>query len=112
MPERPQAWSLSDVRGVVSGVHMDATIGQGVGHRLPGRIRPDTVHPTRHAMAKPEATRTGNGRTARKAFGHPRSPRPQGGPPGNAEPLLWGRRLRLGTKGWLGDGKTASATVT
>jgi hypothetical protein len=42
------------------------------------------LHPARHG--KPEATRTGNRRTAPKAFGHPRSPPPQGGPPGHAEP--------------------------
>jgi hypothetical protein len=42
------------------------------------------LHPARHG--EPEATRTGSGRTAPKAFGHPRSPRPQGGPPGHAEP--------------------------
>jgi hypothetical protein len=41
------------------------------------------LHPAR--PGEPEATRTGNGRTARKAFGHPRPPRPQGGPPGHAE---------------------------
>jgi hypothetical protein len=27
-------------------------------------------------------------------------------------PLLWGRCLQFGNQGWLGDGKTASATVT
>jgi hypothetical protein len=42
------------------------------------------LHPARHG--KPEATRTGNRRTAPKAFGHPRSPPPHGGPPGHAEP--------------------------
>ena len=42
------------------------------------------VHPARRG--KPEATRTGNGRTVRKAFGQPRSPRPQGGPPPHAKP--------------------------
>jgi hypothetical protein len=25
---------------------------------------------------------------------------------------MWGRRLRLDNQGWLGDGKTASVTVT
>jgi hypothetical protein len=51
MPERPQAWSPSDVRAVVSGVQdgrHDRT-----GFRTPHvrSIRPDTVHSTRHAMA-------------------------------------------------------------
>jgi hypothetical protein len=112
MPEHPQAWSPSDVRAVVSGVHdghPDRT-----GFRTPPAPSYPTghrpLHPARHG--KPEATRTGNRRTAPKAFGHPRSPPPQCGPPGHAEPLLWGRRLRLGNQGWLGDGKTASTTVT
>jgi len=71
-------------------------------------------HRPLHRARQPNRKRCGqgNGRTARKAFGHPRSPRPQGGPPGHAEPLLWGRRLRLGNQGRLRDGNTASATVT
>jgi hypothetical protein len=83
MPERPQAWSPSDVRAVVSGVHDGRHDRTAFGHRRPvdpAGHRP--LHPARHG--EPEATRTGNGRTARKAFGHPRSPRPQGGPPGHA----------------------------
>ena len=71
-------------------------------------------HRPLHRARQPNRMRCGqgNGRTARKAFGHPRSPRPQGGPPGHAEPLLWGRCLRLGNQGRLRDGNTASATVT
>jgi hypothetical protein len=52
------------------------------------------LHPARHG--EPEATRTGNGRTARKAFGHPRSPRPQGGPPGHVEPSPAGPAFAAG----------------
>jgi hypothetical protein len=51
MPERPQAWSPSDVRAVVSGVHdgrHDRTAFRTPHVRS---IRPDTVHSTRHAMA-------------------------------------------------------------
>jgi hypothetical protein len=86
----------SDVRGRVRRPHgrRDQTAFRTPHVRS---IRPDTVHSTPHAMAKPEATRTGNGRTAWVAFGHPRSPRPQGGPPGHAEPL-WGRRCGLATR--------------
>jgi hypothetical protein len=45
-------------------------------------------HRPLHRARQPNRKRCGqgNGRTARKAFGHPRSPRPQGGPPGHAEP--------------------------
>jgi hypothetical protein len=47
MPEPPQAWSLSDVRAVVSGVHYGRHDRTGFRrHRLPCRIRPDTVHST------------------------------------------------------------------
>jgi hypothetical protein len=67
------------------------------------------LHPARHG--EPKAMRTGNGRTARKAFGHPRSHDHRCGPPDTPCPLLWGRRLRLGNQGRLGDGKTANATV-
>jgi hypothetical protein len=112
MPGRPQAWSPSDVRAVPSGVH------DGRHDRTAFRTPPPPsypaghrpLHPARHG--EPEATWTGNGRTARQAFGHPRSPRPQLRPAGHAEPLLWGRRLRLGNQGRLGNGNTASATVT
>jgi hypothetical protein len=86
MPERPQAWSPSDVRAVVSGVHDGHHNRTGFrtppAPSYPAGHRP--LHPARHG--KPEATRTGNRRTAPKAFGHPRSPPPQGGPPGHAEP--------------------------
>jgi hypothetical protein len=86
MPERPQARSPSDVRAVVSGVHDGHPDRTGF-RTLPAPSYPAghrPLHPARHG--KPEATRTGNRRTARKALGHPRSPRPQGGPPGHAEP--------------------------
>jgi hypothetical protein len=88
---------------------MDTTIGQPSGHRMPSRMRrTPSPPPSRHG--EPEATRTGNGRTARQALGHPRSPRPQRRPAGHAEPLLWGRRLRLRNHGRLGNGNAASAT--
>jgi hypothetical protein len=112
MPERPQARSPSDVRAVVSGVHDGHPDRTGFrtppAPSYPAGHRP--LHPARHG--KPEATRTGNRRTARKALGHPRSPRPQGGPPGHAEPPPVGPVFAVGNQGWLGDGKTASATVT
>jgi hypothetical protein len=49
MPERLQAWSPSDIRAVVSGVHDGRHDRTASGHRLPGRIWPETVHSTRHA---------------------------------------------------------------
>jgi hypothetical protein len=80
---------------------MDATIGQPSGHRLPRRIRPDTVPSTRHAMANQkrcgqetnygtEGTRTSWIATTTKSA---RRDTPS--------PLLWGRRLRLANQGWL-----------
>jgi hypothetical protein len=111
MPERPQAWSPSD------------------GPR--GRVRRPRWTPRSDSLRTPQAGRSG--RTPSTPPGTPwrtgsdadrertngtegvrtsSTPRPQGGPPGHAEPLLWGRRLRLGNQGWLGDGKIASATVT
>jgi hypothetical protein len=67
--------------------------------RFPDTARPVVsrpLHPAHHG--EPEATRTGNGRTARKVLRHPRSPRPQGGPPGHAEPHLWAGVCGLATK--------------
>jgi hypothetical protein len=64
---------------------MDATIGQVPDSACPA-VSGRTPSPPPGTPAEPEAMRTGDGRTARKAFGHPRSPRPQGGPPGHAEP--------------------------
>jgi hypothetical protein len=96
MPERPQAWSPSNVHAVVSGVQLDAMIGQPSGHRLSRRIRPDTVPSTRHASRTgsdagrertngTEGSRTSSIATTTKAA---RRDTPS--------PLLWGRRLRLG----------------
>ena len=90
---------------------MDATIGQALGHRLPRRIRPDTVHSTRHAMVnrkRRDRERTNGTEGVRISSIATTTRRPAR----KAEPLLWGRRLRLGNQGWLGDGKTASMTVT
>jgi hypothetical protein len=53
MPERPQAWSPSDIGAVVSGVQLDAMIEQPSGHRLPvisAGHRP--LHPTGHPSWK------------------------------------------------------------
>jgi hypothetical protein len=61
---------------------MDATIGQPSGHRMPRRIRPDTIPSTRHAMANQKRCGQGNGRTARKALGDPRSTQPRRRPAG------------------------------
>jgi hypothetical protein len=90
---------------------MDATIGQAFGHRLPCHIRPDTVHSTRHAMANgsdADRERTNGTEGVRTCSIATTTRRPARTP----SPLLWGRRLRLGNQGWLGDGKTASVTVT
>jgi hypothetical protein len=51
MPERPQAWSRPMSARWCPASTMDTTIGQPSGHRLPGRIRPDTVTSSQHAMA-------------------------------------------------------------
>jgi hypothetical protein len=104
MPERPQAWSpsmstrscpASSTRSCPAST-MDATIGQPSGHRMPRRIRPDTVPSTRHASRTgsdagrertngTEGSRTSSIATTTKAA---RRDTPS--------PLLWGRRLRLG----------------
>jgi hypothetical protein len=90
---------------------MDATIGQGFGHRMSGRIWSDTVHSTRHAMAnrKRRGQERTNGmdgvRTSSIATTTRRPARTRRAPP-------VGRRLQLGNQGWPGDGKTANATVT
>jgi hypothetical protein len=91
---------------------MDATIGQPSRHRMPRRIRPDTVPSTRHAMANQK--RCGQG-TDERHGGHSdildRHVR-QGGPPGHAEPCCEAGVCGLANQGWLGDGNTASATDT
>ena len=83
--ERPPAWSPSNVHAAVSGVHDGRHNRTGSGQRMPGAVSGRTPSPPPGTPAEPEAMRRGNGRTARKAFGHPRSSR-QGGPPGHAEP--------------------------
>ena len=109
LPERPQAWSRPKSARSCPASTMDATIGQVPDTACPvvsGRT-PSTPS-ARHG--EPEAMRTGNGRTARKAFGRPRSPCHKGGPSGSRA-LLWGRSSRVGNQGRLVDGKTASTTV-
>jgi len=80
---------------------MDATIGQPSGHRLPRRIRPDTVPSTRHAMANQkrcgqeanhgtEGTRTSWIATTTKSA---RRDTPS--------PLLWVGVCGLANQGWL-----------
>jgi hypothetical protein len=85
-PERPPAWSPSNVHAAVSGVHDGRHDRTGSGQRMPGRVRPDTVPSTGHASRTGSDADRGTDERARKEFGHPRSPRPQGGPPGHAEP--------------------------
>jgi hypothetical protein len=112
MPQRPQAWSPSDVCAVVSGVHdgrHDRTAFRTPHVRS---IRPDTVQSTRHAVANRK--RRGQGtdeRYGRRSdsldrHGHKAAHRH------TPSPLPWGRRLQLGNQGWPGDGKIANATVT
>ena len=75
---------------------MDAMIGQPSGHRLPRRIRPDPVPSTRHASRTgSDADRGTDERHGRHSDILDRHDH-EDGPPGHAEPLLWGRRLRLG----------------
>jgi hypothetical protein len=75
---------------------MDATIGQAFGQHLPGRVRPDTVHSTRHAMVN-------------------RKRRGQGTDDGTegvrTSSIATTTRRRTGTRR-LGDGNAASATAT
>jgi hypothetical protein len=112
MPERPQAWSPSDVRAVVSGVHDGHPDRTGFGHRPPRRIRPDTVHSTRHAMANQKRRGQGTDERHRRRSDILDRHHHKAAHRDTPSPLLWGRRLRLGNQGWLGDGKTASTTVT
>jgi hypothetical protein len=88
-PERPPAWSPSNVHAAVSASTMDATIGQVPDSACPA-VSGRTPSPPPGTPAEPEAMRTGN----------------------TPSPLLWGRRLRLGNQGRLRDSNTASATVT
>jgi hypothetical protein len=90
---------------------MDAMIGQV----------PDTharSYPAGHRRLQlarqPDRKRCGqgNGRTAREAFGHPRSPRPQRRPAGTRRALSCGAGVAACNQDRLGDGNTASATVT
>jgi hypothetical protein len=75
-------------------------------------IRPDTVHSTRHAMAnrkrRGQGTDERHGRRSDILDRHDHKAAHQD----TSSPRLRGRRLRLGNQGWLGDGKTANATVT
>jgi hypothetical protein len=90
---------------------MDATIGQPSGHPMPGRIWPDTVHstPARHSNRKRADRERTNGtagiRTSPIATTMKTACR-------DAEPPPLGPALRLGNQDRLGDGNTASATVT
>jgi hypothetical protein len=78
--------SPSNVHAVVSGVQLDAMIGQPSGHRLPRRMRPDTVHSTQHAMANQK--RCGQGTDERHGRHSDILDRHnhEDGPPGHAEP--------------------------
>jgi hypothetical protein len=85
VPERPPAWSRPMSTRPCPASTMDATIGQVPDSTCPP-VSGRTPSPPPGMPADRKRCGQGNGRTARKAFGHPRSPRPQGGPPGHAEP--------------------------
>ena len=111
MPERPQAWSPSDIRAVVSGVHdgrHDRTAFRTPHARshLAGH-RP--LHPARH----PNRKRRGQGTDERHSRHSDILDRHdhEDSRPGRRTPPL-GPALRLGNQDRLGDGNTASATVT
>jgi hypothetical protein len=112
VPERPPAWSPSNVHGPCPASTMDATIGQVPDSACPGRVRPDTVPSTGHASrTESEADRGTDERHGRHSdildrHDHKAARRD------TPSPLLWGRRLRLGNQGRLRDGNTSSATVT
>ena len=98
MPERPQARSPSDVRAVVSGVHDGHPDRTGFRTPPPRRIRPDTVHSTRHAMAnrkrRGQGTDERHGRHSDILDRHDHKAARRDTP----SPLLWGRCLQLATK--------------
>jgi hypothetical protein len=112
MPERPQAWSPSNVHAVVSGVH------NGRHDRTAFRTPPARSYPAGHrplhSARQPNRKRCGQGTDERHGRHSDILDRHdhEGGPPGHAELPAVGRRLRLGNQGWLGDGNAASATVT
>ena len=90
---------------------MDATIGQPSGHRMPDRIWPDTVHST--TARHPNRKRRGQGTDERHSRHSDILDRHdhEDGLPGRQTPSS-GPALRLGNQDRLGDGNTASATVT
>jgi hypothetical protein len=94
-PERPPAWSPSDVRAVVSGVHDGRHDRTGSGHACPV-VSGRTPSPPAGTPAGPEAMRTGertNGtrgiRTSSIATTTKAARRD------TPSPLLWGRRCGL-----------------
>jgi hypothetical protein len=91
---------------------VDAMIGQPSGHRLPGRIWPDTVHSTRHAMAnqkrRGQGTDERHGRHSDILDRHDHKAARRDTPSSRCGAGVCG----LANQGWLGDGNTASATVT
>ena len=111
MPERPQAWSRPMSARSCPAFTMDAHDRTGFRTPPPRHVRPDTVHSTRHAMANRK--RRGQGTDERHGrrsdildrHDHKAARQTRRAPP--VEPAL-----RLGNQGRLGDGKTASATVT
>jgi hypothetical protein len=111
-PERPPAWSPSNVHAAVSGAHDGRHDRTGSGQRMPGRVRPDTVPSTGHASRTGSDADRGtderHGRHSDILDRHDHKAARRDTP----SPLLWGRRLRLGNEGRLRDGNTASATVT
>jgi hypothetical protein len=96
----------SDVRTVVSGVQLDATIGQASGHRMPGPIRPDTLSPPPgmpwRTGSDADRERTNGIRTSSIATTTKTARR------AHTEPRLWRSVCSLATKVARRDGNTAS----
>jgi hypothetical protein len=92
-------------RGPVSAVQTDVTIGRASGHRMPGRIWADTFTSIRHAIAEPEGTRTGDGRSARQHSDILDNHNQEHGPP-DAGALLW-----AGACGWATNDRSAMARL-
>src|SRR5829696_8234766 len=72
---------------------MDATIGQPSGHRLPRRIRPDTVPSTRHASRTGSDADRGTDERHRRQSDNLDRHDHEGGPPGHVEPPAVGPAL-------------------
>ena len=111
-PERPPAWSHSNVHAAVPGIHDGRHDRTGSGQRMPGRVRPDTVPSTGHASRTGSDADRGTDERHGRHSDIPDRHDHKAARRDTPSPLLWGRRLRLGNQGRLRDGNTASATVT